>query len=362
MKTVKKYTVDLSEEDFEIRLYEFWEKGWAVNTARKLAEKAFAELEEYGSPVAHAVGKLAGAGTKIMGGSKLGYTQEMQEWADYANLSYSKFAAANLSFELYQIGTWLAQTPAGKAASKARSLLGKLRSKIGLCSSVAFKRPGIGLVHARNMDWPLPGIRGATILVDYTNGPAGDFTAVSVPGMVGVLSGVGKGRFSATINLAPGAEVRPNLTSGWSAALLQRYVFEYCEDYDEAVEILSEASVIAPVYIQVVGVKKGEACVIAVNPRGQNYIYDWDGGPLAVTNHDIGDPDYSDEDDWEEIEGEVYYGDSGARLDKILSEAIKCKAKTLEGCLSVLRQPPVFNKYSQQSLVMNAKKGDVLLQ
>jgi predicted choloylglycine hydrolase len=168
----------------------------------------------------------------------------------------------------------------------------------------------------------------ATVLIDYVNGPCGDFTAVSVPGMVGVLSGVAKGRFSATINLAPAENYAPNILSGWSILLLLRYVFEYCKTYEDAVDMFSNSTSIAPAFVQVVGVKRGQACVIEIFPKGTNGIYEYTGKLLGITNHYL-DSNYGDK-EWEE-DGETWCTNSGARLNLVEERAQNASRKVLKG-------------------------------
>ncbi|MBF0431666.1 MAG: hypothetical protein HQK83_10325 [Fibrobacteria bacterium] len=360
MKKVKEFTIDLSKTEPKERLSSLLKSKRALNKSTMLAENAYVEIQEtLPKPelTAPIVRKLSSIGLKLRGTGDTGYMEELKQWAIFTGLDESYFASANLGYELTQLGTWAWNNVISKAAQKWTKWSTCFAKNKGLCSSVAFYRPGIGMVHARNMDWTLSGLRGATCLIHYKNGLAGDFTSVGVPGQIGVLSGVGKGRFSATINLAPVGNIRPNITSGWSALLLLRYVFENCETYEDAVEELLEAATVVPVFIQIVGPKKGQACIIEIMPRGENYYWEYDGSPLGITNHEPDDKNYEDIGD-----NQDGWTDSIPRLNKITGMAEKCKAKSLKGCMRVLLDYPVWGANTAQSMVMNAKTGDVLLQ
>ena len=80
------------------------------------------------------------------------------------------------------------------------------------CSSLVMATESLGLIHGRNLDWDMKGV-GETSVVYHFVGGALEYMAVSFPGMVGVLSGMGPGRFSITINRAT-PQGRPTLD--WS--------------------------------------------------------------------------------------------------------------------------------------------------
>lgn len=348
-KNIKRYTIDISKKTIPDRFVEFSSDKWAIKTATKLTDIAYGQLKTSlgnSAPLTSILKRITSGLLNLRGTGDLGYNEEMKMWANYIGRDNGTVVSSNLAYELAHVGAWSANT------------LQNIKSRIGLCSSVAFYQTSIGMVHARNMDWPLEGIRKATVLIDYVNGPCGDFTAVSVPGMVGVLSGVAKGRFSATVNLAPSENYAPNILSGWSIILLLRYVFEYCKTYEDAVDMLSNSTSIAPAFVQVVGVKRGQACVIEIFPKGTNGIYEYTGKPLGITNHYL-DSNYKDK-EWEE-NGETWCTNSGARLNLVEASAAKCKSKNLEGCLTVINKYPVLNEDTQQSMVLCAKTGEVFL-
>jgi hypothetical protein len=164
------------------------------------------------------------------------------------------------------------------------------------------------------------------------------------------------GRFSATINQA-GDNRMPNLL-GWSAPWLLRNVFETCKTYKQALSELKNAVTVCPVYVQLVGCNKDEACVIEINPTGDNAVYKYNGKPLGLTNHSIGDKEYEDSEFVEK--GVTYVTDSKSRLLCIERRASKCLAKTISGVMPILKKSPVFDKDdTHQSMVFCAKTGEI---
>jgi acid ceramidase len=191
-------------------------------------------------------------------------------------------------------------------------------------------------------------MKGGTIILDCKSG-AGSFKAVSLPGMVGVLSGVAKGRFSITINSKEDRNhIVPNF-GGWGATLLLRWIFESCSSYEEALRELKRAPAFVPFYATVVGPKRGQAAVVEVNKNGKNRVYKQPGFPVAVGNHYPG----------EICELEI---DSQERQDLVEARAQVCKAKSLRGCFSVISEFPVMYAGTVQSMVLHPKSGTVLLQ
>ncbi|MBI3441024.1 MAG: hypothetical protein HY052_04355 [Proteobacteria bacterium] len=144
------------------------------------------------------------------------------------------------------------------------------------CTSGAIKTPGRGAPQlVRVMDWAIPDM-GKHIVVAHQSGKAGDFYNITWPGLSGLLTGVAKGRFAASINQAP---MRRHLLGGivmdWvrnhvhffkSKALpsphLLRKVFETAASYQEAKEMLTKEPIAMPTMFTLTGVNPGEGCVI----------------------------------------------------------------------------------------------------
>ena len=130
----------------------------------------------------------------------------------------------------------------------------------------------------RTLDWPFRGL-GRHVEVALQDGGAGLYANVTWPGAVGVLTGLAPGRFAAAINQAPmyrrtkAAALLPAdfLLNGfatwrkphrWPAAHLLRFVFDRCQTYEEAVEMLSLAPLARPALFSIAGARAGEGCLV----------------------------------------------------------------------------------------------------
>jgi hypothetical protein len=130
----------------------------------------------------------------------------------------------------------------------------------------------------RTLDWPFPGL-GRHVEVALQDGGAGTYANVTWPGAVGVLTGVAPGRFAAAINQAPmfrrthGRPLFPvdvvlnavdlfHHEGRWPAAHLLRHVFDVCETFDDAVEVLSTVPLAKPALFSLVGLGPSQACLI----------------------------------------------------------------------------------------------------
>ncbi len=306
----------------------------------------------------------------------LDYLDDMKAWSEYAVGDIDQVILANFSYEALQVGSGLlnAVKLGGRVAAPVVDLFESVRETMGdvveagleqaadglksfrkwarLCTSVAFHQPGLGMVHCRNLDWPIWQMKRASVILDCQS-EAGSFKAVSVPGMVGVLSGVAEGRFSITINSNDYGDHLVPCMSGWSAALLVRWIFENCRSYEEALRELKKTPAFVPFYAMVAGPGKGQAAVVEVNTDGKGRIYKQPNYPVALANHYPGET--SDEAEWE---------DSLARQDCVEERALKCKAKSLLGCFSVVNDDDELVTFGDtvQSMVLHPRSGAVLLQ
>ena len=138
-------------------------------------------------------------------------------------------------------------------------------SHLGGCTAAVVAHPQHGMVHLRCLDWDVARrqIAAATRIFDFRKDGRLVFKAVGIAGMVGVLSGMRPGAFSATLNFAPSKDaVSPWLRE--EPTLLLRRALETCTTYTAAVDFLSKPKVSAPVYFTVCGVRPREACVIEI--------------------------------------------------------------------------------------------------
>ena len=317
----KHFSIDFRKAP-ETRWDDLLTNSWACAKARTLCRAVERQLGA--AAIVSPLIALAARCVARMSQGELDYLEDMECWSEWAVGDLDLVILANFSYELHQT-----------------------RRGFGFCTSVAFDQPRLGMVHCRNVDWPLRQIKDATIILDCKSS-AGPFKAVAVPGMVGILSGVAKGRFSITINSKEDRNhYVPNFL-GWGATLLLRWIFEYCTSYEEALRELKKAPAFVPFYAMLVGPKSGQAVVVEVNRNGKNRLYKQPDFPVAVGNH---------------YPGEICEdGDSQKRQELVEARALRCKAKSLRGCFAVVNEFPVTHAYTVQSMVLHAKSGTVLLQ
>jgi hypothetical protein len=126
----------------------------------------------------------------------------------------------------------------------------------------------------RVMDWLFPRL-GEALVVARQAGPAGEFFAVTWPGVSGIFQGMAPGRFAVAINQAPMRRhggpipvdwlknrIETNKQSGIPPAHLLRRVFETAADYATACTMLRTAQLAVPAIFIVAGIRAGEGCVI----------------------------------------------------------------------------------------------------
>lgn len=223
------YDIDLSLPEGE-RWSEVIEKE--LKAARAVAIEALEDFEQYCPPWIMNIGSWAlGRMYHVFGGR---YRGEIEAWADALNMHPDMITAGNCSYELSHI---LGEQPYG-------------------CTAGITKSNDLGLVHVRNMDWPLKSIGKATRIFNF-HGGSHPFSTVGIPGHVGVLSGMVPGRYSATLNWAP-PDGLPNFAFG--PAFLLREVFENCCFYSDAVAALADTPMATPAFFVVCG--KNQAVII----------------------------------------------------------------------------------------------------
>jgi len=208
--------------------------------------------------------------------------------------------------------------------------------------------PGMGMVHVRNLDWPLYWVGPATNIMEYKNGKH-PYTTVGVAGLVGALSGMVPGAYSVTVNHAP-AVGRINFKTG--PLFLLRQVLETCDTYDKAVHKLSCTKLAVPVFFTVCGAARGQACVIE-RTQSDAAIREFDKVPLVQSNDftsdkfsGIGAEDYGTE-------------DSRVRSLALAGALADVGHKGLKEIASCLDIEPVLNIETQQQMAFCPATGEM---
>jgi hypothetical protein len=164
------------------------------------------------------------------------------------------------------------------------------------CTCGVNEDPDGGVQLLRVLDWRPPGV-GRTVIVAWQRGPAGEFANITWPGFVGVATAMAPGRFAVALNQAPMLSRGLSWPGDWlagrigvwrSRALppthLLRQVFEQCETYEDAYEVLSRTPLCLPAFFTLAGVEPGQGCVIE---RTETEVAHRT-VPTAVANHWVG--------------------------------------------------------------------------
>lgn len=302
--------------------------------ARKIARRAMKAVMDVvnESPFPNILVKPSAWAMKILyklyGGR---YVGEIEAWADSIGFTTSELTLLNCSYELSQFG----------------------------CTSGVRWIKGLGMVHVRSMDWDIKGIGDATRLYRFKSGDH-EFLSVGVLGLVGVLSGMVPGEYSATINWAPSSHW-PSIRK-FGPLFLLREVLTDCPTYDEAVYALKHTDLSAPVFYTICGTRKGQACVIERRPH-EAAIRKIKESVLVQANHHVARKfkpynkvmdDAENDDEYSRLE---YSEERSNTMKKQLAKADA--AKTLVQAAGCLKVDPVRNEDSEQQMAFCPKTGEV---
>tara|TARA_X000000368_G_scaffold132894_1_gene104303 strand:+ start:30604 stop:32571 length:1968 start_codon:yes stop_codon:yes gene_type:complete len=215
-----------------------------------------------------AVRKLTEKGLKFVDGA-------CKKWADKASVPYR--------LEIDGVSTALQGDPGTYVINLAFEMA---------CTTGAVEDPEGGSRLLHTLDWKLDGL-GRLAVAARRHAPAGMWVNVTWPGYVGCLQGVAPGRFAAAINHAPINGKGPGYLAwpmsklkwwgqkGVPPGLLLRKVFDECEDFDSAVEMIERTPIAYPAIFSVLGTQEGEFSIIE---RTENSKSTQKRAP-AVTNH-----------------------------------------------------------------------------
>jgi len=264
------------------------------------------------------------------------YRGEIESWAQALGVSLGTATILNCAYELSHL-RW---------------------PRLFGCTAGARWVDGLGMVHVRNLDWPLATIGPATRLFRFRRG-AREFVSVGIPGQVGVLSGMVPHAYSVTINWAPPVAF-PSFDFG--PAFLLRETLETCDSYGAAVRALTETPLSTSVFFAVCGVDKDQACIIERTQR-EAEIRPLAGPVLVQANHHVARRYAKNNEDLLEVEQgeEVFSLEGSSQRAGILTKALSelppmC---TLEDAARALDTPTVLNSFTCQQMVFCPRTGDV---
>ena len=138
------------------------------------------------------------------------------------------------------------------------------------CTSIVSRRSDGTIYLARTLDWMWTDIlRSLTIQVRFVRGKKELFTASTIAGYVGVLTGVRK-RLSVSINYRQDVGDIGSTDDAWPIGFLVRHVMTSSQDcdYQMAKRIFSRENLWSPCYVIMAG-GHGEGCIIT---RGSTFV------------------------------------------------------------------------------------------
>ncbi|MDF1664230.1 MAG: C45 family autoproteolytic acyltransferase/hydrolase [Planctomycetota bacterium] len=225
--------------------------------------------------------------------------------------------------------------------------------KIFGCTAVCQWTEKFGWIHGRNMDWSIPALGPGSIEVVF-DGPAGRFSTLTWPGFVGVLQGVAKQRFSATINYAPPDGLGPQ----WPSSFLLRSVFEHCPHFADAVEFITETDVAASSFFTLCGLERDEALVIEktrLRPTQCRASLPADAPALIQTNNFM----LPDNQDLNAGFSQLL-ASSQERHEWARMALLGLEIRDVSDIESALDDEPVLNSETVQQMILEAKSGRAL--
>ena len=261
------------------------------------------------------------------------YRGEIESWAQALGVSLGTATILNCAYELSHL-RW---------------------PRLFGCTAGVRWVDGLGMVHVRNLDWPLATIGPATRLFRFRRGVR-EFVSVGVPGQVSVLSGMLPGAYAVTINWAPPG---PMPTFDFGPAFLLRNTLETCDSYASAVEALRGTPLSTSVFFTVCGTEPEQACVIERTQRDAA-LREMAGSALTQANHHVAARFVGNNKVLREVEEQGFHEDSGRRaeaLGRALAEAGAVGA--LDEVGGILNVRPVFNCYTVQRMAFCPRTGDV---
>ena len=347
----------------KIPVYEFDcslppEKRWDAlpkymrTAGRTLARRGIADVAAFAGAV-----DLVGMAFRLLSKWRNPYRDEAKGAAKALGIPYNDAVALNFMYEASQLVNYGFDLWENGWGGRFRAATDALRRHVAAfrkgslaCTAGARMVEGLGMVHARALDWPVQGLGRHTVVLRHVNAPAGEFLSIGWPGYSGVLSGVRLGAFSATINQAPVLGM-PNLQ--WPPSHLLRYVFENCRTYAEALAVLRDTPVCFPAFVLLAGPVK--AAVVELCPDGNTVKHMQGKMPIVVAN------DYLSA-KRRKLSG--VYGmraESDHRRNLLLRRLRRLARGNLRQALDVLGAVPVENDQTMQQMVFAHGSGAMMV-
>ena len=190
---------------------------------------------------------------------------EIRGCADALDVDFGLLMILNLGYEVRRLGGGIHNTTGPCDSCMHEGVAGNM------CSSIVARQPNGQVVHGRNLDWNIPEeLRNFVMTIHFQKNGELLFTAGTIIGYVGALTGMKPGKFSVSIDerglggsiIGNIFEAMTNKNSLQPTHLLRKTLTE-AESYDEAVTMLSTAPLISPVYYIIAGLGSNEGALLS---------------------------------------------------------------------------------------------------
>ena len=234
------------------------------------------------------------------------------------------------------------------------AVLNILYDMLAGCTSIVAEDEMGHIYHGRNLDYGLTQIlQNITLMANFQRGGQTMYTGTTYAGYVGLLTGQRPHQFSISLDQRDAGQHWMNMVTALLekntsiVSFLIRDVLENEQSYEDAYDVLTRATFIAPSYIIIAGVKTGQGVVITrdrITTRDSWKLDPPEQWFLVETNYDHWLPPPSGDD----------RRDPAVRHMKQIGRS----NITLDTLFSVLTTPPVLNEGTTYTTLMSPATPD----
>jgi len=235
------------------------------------------------------------------------------------------------------------------------------------CTSIVAQQTNETILHARNLDYNIPGLRALTIQVDFQSQNQTVYKGVTWAGYVGLLTGMKPGLFGYTVDErdTPGG-MKDNILAllankGGSVGFNLRNSLGIHDSFEEAIDFVQNIQLMAPVYIIVSGATAGQGAIVT---REREYALDvW---PLGFNAHNDDGNVVPDPTAWYRVQTNYDRWNADPAWDRRRipaeqgMETLGQTGVSLSSLFSILSTPPVFNSQTVYTCLMSATLDEMV--
>jgi len=229
------------------------------------------------------------------------------------------------------------------------------------CTSIVAQDTNATILHARNLDYDIPGLRALTIQVDFQSQNMTVYQGTTWAGYVGLLTGMKPGLFGFTVDERDTpAGIIDNLFAlvahkGGSIGFNLRTSLATNESYQDALDFVTGVQLMAPVYIIVSGAQYGQGAIVT---REREYALDvW---PLLFNSPSDDGTVQADPAAWYRVQTNYDRWNVDPVWDRrrvpaeAALEALGQDTLSLAALFTILSTPPMFNSQTVYTCLMSA--------